>query len=136
MTGITRGTSRAHVCRAVLEGIAYQVADLLELMEADAGYRMDVLRVDGGAAVSDFLMQFQADMLQRPIDRPASVETTALGAAFLAGLSAGLWTDLAQVQELRTTQKRFEPAMEPADAGRLMDGWHRAVERAKGWAKD
>ena len=136
LTGVTRGTGRAHLCRAVLEGIAYQVADLLGLMEADAGYRMDVLRVDGGAAVSDFLMQFQADMLQRPIDRPSSVETTALGAAFLAGLAAGLWTDLGQVQQLRTTQKRFEPQMEPEEAKRLMEGWHRAVDRAKGWAKE
>lgn len=133
MVGITRGTGKAHLCRAVLEGIAYQVADLLELMEDDASYRMDVLRVDGGAAVSDFLMQFQADVLQRPIDRPASVETTAFGAAFLAGLSAGLWTDLSEVQRLRRTQRCFEPSMDPDEAKRLMDGWHKAVERARGW---
>ena len=136
LVGVTRGTSRAHLCRAMLEGIAYQVADLLNLMETDGGYKMDVLRVDGGASVSDLLMQFQADVLQKPIDRPASVETTALGAAFLAGLSAGLWTDISQVQQLRRTQRRFEPAMAPEQAQKLMVGWHKAVERARGWAAD
>ena len=136
LVGVTRGTGKAHICRAVLEGIAYQVADLLGLMESDGGYKMDVLRVDGGASVSDFLMQFQADVLQRPIDRPASVETTAMGAAFLAGMSAGLWTDLSQVQQLRRTERRFEPRMAPEEAGRLLEGWHRAVERAKGWAAE
>ncbi len=133
LVGVTRGTGKAHICRAVLEGIAYQVADLLELMESDGGYKMDLLRVDGGASVSDILMQFQADVLQRPIDRPQTVETTALGAAFLAGLAAGVWTDMAQVQSLRRTQRRFEPAMEPEQAAKLMAGWHKAVERAKDW---
>ncbi len=131
--GVTRGTKRAHLCRAVLEGIAYQVADLLDLMESDAGYRMDVLRVDGGASVSDFLMQFQADMLQKPIDRPETVETTALGAAFLAGLAAGIWTSMDQVRDLRRTQRQFEPVMDPEQAARLITGWHRAVERARDW---
>ncbi len=133
--GITRGTGKAHICRAVLEGIAYQVADLLSLMESDGGYKMDVLRVDGGASVSDFLMQFQADVLQRPIDRPRSVETTALGAAFLAGLSAGVWTGLEDVQALRATDRQFTPAIDQARASMLMDGWHRAVERSKAWAE-
>lgn len=136
LSGITRGTRREHICRAVLEGIAYQVADLLETMEAEGGQKLDVLRVDGGASVSDILMQFQADVLQKPIDRPRSVETTALGAAFLAGLSAGVWTDLAQVHALRVTQRRFEPTMEPERAARLMAGWHKAVERARGWAAE
>ncbi len=136
LSGITRGTRREHICRAVLEGIAYQVADLLEAMETEGGHRLDVLRVDGGASVSDILMQFQADILQKPIDRPQTVETTALGAAFLAGLSAGVWTDMAQVRDLRVTQRRFEPAMEPERAARLMAGWHRAVERARGWATE
>ena len=131
--GVTRGTRKAHLCRAVLEGIAYQVADLLALMEADAGYKMDVLRVDGGASVSDFLMQFQADMLQQPIDRPETVETTALGAAFLAGLATGVWTGPDQVCSLRRTQRRFEPVMDPDKAQRLMTGWHKAVERARDW---
>ena len=134
ITGITRGTGKAHVCRAVLEGIAYQVADLLELMEKDGGHQMDVLRVDGGASVSDFLMQFQADVLQRPIDRPCSVETTAFGAAFLAGLSAGVWTSIGEVQSLRRTQRRFEPAMPPEKAAQLLSDWHKAIDRAKNWA--
>ena len=133
LSGITRGTKKAHLCRAVLEGIAYQVADLIELMERETGSRMDVLRVDGGASVSDILMQFQADVLQRPIDRPRTVETTALGAAFLAGLSAGLWSGLEDVLSLRESQRRFEPAMEPERAAKLMAGWHRAVERARSW---
>lgn len=134
VVGITRGTKKAHICRAVLEGIAYQVADLLAVMEKDTGSELDVLRVDGGASVSDFLMQFQADILQRPIDRPYTVETTALGAAFLAGLSAGVWNDLSQIQTLRRTQHRFEPSMPASEAERLMGQWHRAVERASRWA--
>ena len=136
IVGITRGTGRAHVCRAVLEGIAYQVADLLDVMEKDTGSRMDVLRVDGGASVSDFMMQFQADILQRPIDRPYTVETTALGAAFLAGLSAGVWSDIEQISALRRTQRLFEPRMEPSEAAERMRQWHRAVERASRWESD
>ena len=136
MVGITRGTGKAHICRAVLEGIAYQVSDLLTAMEKDAGSELDVLRVDGGASVSDFLMQFQADILQKPIDRPYTVETTALGAAFLAGLSAGVWTDIAQIGELRGTQRIFEPQMTEEKAASLLKDWHRAVERASRWAAD
>lgn len=136
IVGITRGTNRAHICRAVLEGIAYQVADLLEVMEQETGSRLDVLRVDGGASVSEFLMQFQADILQRPIDRPSSVETTALGAAFLAGLSAGVWNDLNDILDLRRTQKLFIPSLEAADAERKLAGWHKAVQRASAWAKE
>ena len=135
MVGITRGTGKAHICRAVLEGIAFQVADLLAVMEKDTGSRMDILRVDGGASVSDFMMQFQADILQRPIDRPITVETTALGAAFLAGLSAGVWSDIAEIGALRRTQRVFEPRMDPAKAEELLRNWHRAVERACKWAE-
>jgi glycerol kinase len=115
----------------VLEGIAYQVGDLLAAMERDVTRPMDVLRVDGGASVSDFMMQFQADILQKPIDRPYTVETTALGAAFLAGLSAGVWERLEDIQALRRTQRRFEPAMEPERAKALIAGWHDAVSRAR-----
>ena len=135
ITGITRGTNRAHICRAVLEGIAYQVADLLEAMETDAGSSLDVLRVDGGASVSDFMMQFQADVLQKPIDRPSTVETTALGAAFLAGLSAGVWKELGDIASLRRTKKRFEPRMSPLDAAELLKNWHKAVRCSSGWAR-
>lgn len=136
ITGITRGTSKAHICRAVLEGIAYQVSDLLDAMERDTGSKLDILRVDGGASVSDFLMQFQADILQRPIDRPRSVETTALGAAFLAGLASGLWTEIEDIQALRQTQQRFEPRITPDNAQNLLQGWHKAIERASRWAAE
>jgi glycerol kinase len=131
IVGITRGTGKNHICRAVLEGIAYQVADLLLAMEQDAGNSMDVLRVDGGASVSDFMMQFQADIMQKPIDRPYTVETTALGAAFLAGLSTGVWNSIEDIQALRRTQRRFEPSMEPDQAKTLIAGWHEAVDRAR-----
>ncbi len=133
MVGITRGTKRAHICRAVLEGIAYQVADLLAVMEKDTGKELDVLRVDGGASVSDFLMQFEADILRCPIDRPYTVETTALGAAFLAGLSVGVWADIAQISELRRTQRMFRPRMDESAAADKLRHWHRAVERAFQW---
>jgi glycerol kinase len=131
IVGLTRGTGKAHICRAVLEGIAYQVDDLLLAMEQDAESPMDVLRVDGGASVSDFMMQFQADILQKPIDRPYTVETTALGAAFLAGLSTGVWSGVEDIQALRRTQRRFEPTMAPQEAQRLISGWHEAVDRAR-----
>lgn len=136
ITGITRGTNKAHICRAVLEGIAYQVSDLLEVMEKDAGNSLDILRVDGGASVSDFMMQFQADILQKPIDRPSSVETTALGAAFLAGLSAGVWNSLEDITSLRRTQKRFEPQMDAQKAAELLKNWRKAVRCSAGWAKE
>ncbi|MGM9614074.1 MAG: glycerol kinase GlpK [Oscillospiraceae bacterium] len=133
VVGLTRGTGKAHICRAVLEGIAYQVTDLLIAMETDTARKLDVLRVDGGASVSDFLMQFQADVLQRPIDRPCTVETTALGAAFLAGLSTGVWSSLAEIHALRRTQRLFEPSMEADKAASIMRNWHRAVERSLRW---
>ena len=134
--GITRGTKRAHIARAVLEGIAYQVKDLLDAMEQDAGKQVDVLRVDGGASVSRFLMQFQADILRKAIDRPQSVETTAMGAAFLAGLSAGLWKDIDEMSRLRRSDSRFIPTMDSAQSEKLLRGWHRAVERSRDWAEE
>ena len=136
LVGLTRGTGRAHIARAVLEGIAYQVKDLLDAMEGDSGQRLDCLRVDGGASVSDFLMQFQSDILRRPIDRPRSVETTALGAAFLAGLSAGVWTALSDVQTLRSTDRVFSPSMPQEQVDALLSGWHRAVDRSRAWAAE
>ena len=136
LVGLTRGTRRAHIARAVLEGIAYQVKDLLDAMEGDSGQRLDCLRVDGGASVSDFLMQFQSDILRRPIDRPRSVETTALGAAFLAGLSAGVWTALSDVQTLRSTDRVFSPSMPQEQVEALLSGWHRAVDRSRAWAAE
>ncbi|MBQ7736513.1 MAG: glycerol kinase GlpK [Oscillospiraceae bacterium] len=133
MVGITRGTTRAHMVRAGLEGIAYQVKDLIDAMEQDAGAPMQILKVDGGASVNGFLMQFQADILRCPIDRPAMVETTALGAAFLAGLCAGVWKDISDITEIRESQHIFRPKMDAVQAREYCDRWHKAVERARHW---
>ena len=134
--GLTRGTGRAHIARAVLEGIAYQVKDLLDAMEQDAGKRVEGLRVDGGASVSRFLMQFQADILRIPIDRPRSVETTAFGAAFLAGLASGVWTSIEDLTGLRRRDCLFTPSMPADQAVALLSGWNRAVERSRIWAQE
>lgn len=133
MVGITRGTTKAHMVRAVMEGIAYQVKDLLDAMEHDAENKLSVLRVDGGASVSDFLMQFQSDILRRPIDRPKMVETTAFGAAFLAGLAAGVWRDVSQIKTIRQSERLFTPAMPEKAAIAYHDKWLRAVKRAEKW---
>ena len=128
-----RGTTRAHVVRAGLEGIAYQVRDLIDAMEKDAGAPMRILRVDGGASVNRFLMQFQADILRCPIDRPVMVETTAFGAAFLAGLHAGVWSDIGDIVRIRESAHIFRPKMDAESAQRLCARWHKAVERARDW---
>ena len=133
LIGLTRGTTAAHVARAALEGIAYQVKDLIDAMEQDAGAPLQSLRVDGGASVNRFLMQFQADILRRPIDRPAMVETTALGAAFLAGLQAGVWSGMEDIARIRRSDAVFQPVMEEKQAAALCGRWHSAVERAKKW---
>lgn len=133
MVGLTRGTTRAHIARAVLESIAYQTKDLIGAMERDSGVRLTELRVDGGAAVSNILMQFQSDMLGARIDRPASVETTALGAAYLAGLCVGYWKDKAEIASKRRSARIFEPSMDEISRGKLYNDWKRAVERAKNW---
>ena len=133
IVGLTRGSTRAHIVRAALEGIAYQVKDLLDAMEKDAGAQLSVLRVDGGASVSNFLMQFQADILRRPIDRPRMVETTAFGAAFLAGLSAGVWTDLRELSAIRASERVFQPAMPEEEAALYHARWLKAVERSRNW---
>ena len=133
LVGITRGTTRAHVVRAGLEGIAYQVRDLIDAMEKDAGAPMQILRVDGGASVNRFLMQFQADVLRCPIDRPVMVETTALGAAFLAGLHAGVWSNVGDIVRSRESAHIFRPKMDAESAQELCRRWHKAVERAKDW---
>ena len=133
LVGITRGTTRAHVVRAGLEGIAYQVRDLIEAMKKDAGAPMQILRVDGGASVNRFLMQFQADVLRCPIDRPVMVETTALGAAFLAGLHAGVWSNVGDIIRIRESAHIFRPKMDAESAQELCRRWHKAVERAKDW---
>jgi glycerol kinase len=132
--GMTRGTTRAHVARAALESIALQCAELLEAMQRDAAAALAELRVDGGAARNDLLMQFQADLLGVPVVRPVVTETTALGAAYLAGLAVGFWSGTQELASLWRAQRRFEPAMDAARREALMSEWRRAVERAKGWA--
>jgi glycerol kinase len=132
--GLTRDTSAAHICRAALEGVAYQVADLIDAMAADTGRRLAELRVDGGASHSAFLMQFQADLLQIPVVRPAVTETTALGAAYLAGLAVGYWKDLASLGRHWKVEKTFEPRMPRAQAEELRSRWSQALGRARDWA--
>jgi glycerol kinase len=134
MVGITRGTNRHHVVRAALEAIAYQTRAVVDAMAEDSGLRPEVLRVDGGAARNDFLCQFQADILDIPVDRPATTESTALGAAYLAGLATGFWNDEQDLSRQLKIARRFEPAMEAGRREELYAGFERAVERAKGWA--
>ncbi len=131
ITGLTRSTGRAHIVRAALESIAYQTRELVEAMQADSGEELRELRVDGGAAVNDHLMQFQADILGRPLVRPVDVETTALGAAYLAGLATGFWKSLAEVESFWRAERRFEPRMPAATRERLFAGWKSAVARAR-----
>ena len=123
------------IARATIEAIAYQVGDVIDAMEADTGRRLDRLRVDGGAAVNDTLLQFQADILDLPVERPVVPETTALGAAYLAGLAVGFWQDTAEVESNWELDRRFEPVMDAPRRQRLRRGWKSAVERASGWAK-
>ena len=134
--GLTRGSTRAHIARAVLDAIALQVTDLVRAMNADAPCPIPTLRVDGGASVSDILMQIQADLLGIPVDRPAQVETTAFGAAALAGLAAGVWKDTGELEKLRRSQHVFTPLRSGEDCGREYRRWQRAVERARAWAED
>ncbi len=133
ITGLTRGTTAAHLARAALDGIAYQVADVLEVMKQDSGVAMNGLRVDGGASANDMLMQFQADILQVPVVRPKVIETTALGAAYLAGLAVGFWADRAEVSRAWKVDRVFEPAMTPDHAAHLRHRWSQALSRAREW---
>ena len=136
LVGITRGTKREHIVRAAQESIAYGVWDLVHAMEADTGLPLSSLKADGGASRDHFLMQFQADILNKPVRRPAIRETTGLGAAYLAGLAVGIWKDLREIEGLWKCDTVFTPNMEPAEAEHLLKGWHRAVGRSLGWAKD
>jgi glycerol kinase len=135
MVGITRGTTSGHIARAALESIAYQVADLLDAMAADAGIGLKELRVDGGAAVNNTLMQFQADLLGVPVVRPAITETTALGAAYLAGLAVGFWPTVGAITGQWRVDRRFEPSMPRAEVDALRARWTAALERTKGWER-
>ncbi len=131
--GLTRGATGGHIARAALESIAYQSAELVRAMESDAGIKLSELRVDGGATANNLLMQFQADILGVPVVRPKVAETTALGAAYLAGLAVGYWRDSADVAANWQVERRFDPAMSRDRAGTLMADWSKAVERAKRW---
>jgi glycerol kinase len=135
IVGITRGTTAAHITRATLESIALQTLDVVDLVERETGARIAELRVDGGGATNDLLMQIQSDVLQRPVVRAAVSETTALGAAYLAGVAVGFWSDERELERISASGARFEPKMRVSDRDALVDGWRRAVERAKGWAQ-
>jgi len=133
IAGITRGTNRGHIARAALEGIAFQVADVLDVMKQDSGIAMNELRVDGGACTNNLLMQFQADVLQVPVVRPKVIETTALGAAYLAGLAVGYWTSKEEVAAAWQAERRFTPAMPAAQAAHRRSRWAEALDRARDW---
>lgn len=133
--GITRGTTIAHMTRAALEAIAYQVYDVLKAMEKDSGKPTQELRVDGGATANNFLMQFQADLLGCEIKRPQIIETTAIGAAFLAGLAVGFWESREEIQSLWTADRSFTPEMDPEHREKLIHFWHKAVDRSKNWVE-
>src|SRR5690606_9761700 len=133
IVGITRGTTRAHLARATLEAIAFQSAELIEAMGADAGIALQELRVDGGATASNLLMQIQADLLGVPVVRPKVTETTALGAAYLAGLATGVWRDEAEIAAMWSRDRVFEPGIPREAAADQLAQWKRAVQRALDW---
>ena len=136
IVGITRGTTKNHIIRATLESICYQVKDVIAAMEADAGCRLRSLNVDGGASANNFLMQFQADITGAPVNRPQCVETTAKGAAYLAGLAVGYWKNKEDVIRNQLMERVFQPHMSEEDRKKKMKGWNKAVKYAFGWAKD
>ena len=135
IVGLTRGTKREHIIRAAQESIAYQVADLVEAMEKDTGLPLQQLKADGGASRDRFLMQFQADILNKEVQRPVVRETTALGAAYLAGLAVGVWKDQDEIKKLWDCDMQYQPAMEMEKREKLLSDWHRAVGRSRGWAE-
>ncbi|HQW39136.1 MAG TPA: FGGY-family carbohydrate kinase, partial [Usitatibacteraceae bacterium] len=134
IVGLTRGATRAHLARATLEAIAFQSAELLAAMAADSGVALAELRVDGGATANDLLMQIQADLVGVPVVRPRVTETTALGAAYLAGLAVGFWSGEEEIAGLWARDRVFEPRIDRDLAGSRLAEWRRAVERSRGWA--
>lgn len=134
VVGLTRGCTKEHFIRATLESIDYQVADVLDVMQKESGIYLKALKVDGGASANDFLMQFQADILATPVHRPSVIETTSLGAAYLAGLATGYWSGTDEIIQNWKLGRSFEPEMGDADRDRLIKGWHRAVRCARVWA--
>ena len=136
IVGITRGVNKYHIIRATLESIAYQVNDVLEAMKADSGIRLSSLKVDGGASANDFLMQTQADIINAPVNRPQCVETTAMGAAYLAGLAVGYWKNKQDVIRNWTIDRTFSPSISEEARKSKIKGWNKAVKYAYGWAKE
>ena len=134
--GLTRGTTKAHIVRATLDSLAYQTRDVLGAMEADSGNRLAALKVDGGAVANNLLMQFQADLLGVPVDRPQITETTALGAAYLAGLATGVWASKEELKKSWQLDTRFAPSLDQQEADKLYKGWRKAVEHAANWLAD
>jgi glycerol kinase len=133
IVGLTRGANRAHIVRATVESLAYQTKDVLNAMESDSEIELKALKVDGGACANNFLMQFQSDILGVPVERPQVIETTALGAAFLAGLATGFWTDKSDVTANWKLDQKFEPTLDGPARNKLYAGWEKAVSRAKDW---
>ena len=136
IVGITRGTNKNHIIRATLESIDLQVCDVIDAMRADAGVELKSLKVDGGASANNFLMQFQADMINAPVKRPSCIETTAMGAAYLAGLAVGYWKSKEDVIKNQSIDCVFSPQMSEEDRQAKRKGWNKAVKYAYGWAKD
>ena len=133
--GLTRGVNKNHIIRATLESIAYQVSDVLDAMRADSGIALTSLKVDGGASANNVLMQLQADILQAAVNRPVCVETTALGAAYLAGLEVRFWEGLEDIRRNWVVDRSFAPAISRQERDVKLQGWHRAVERSFRWAE-
>ena len=136
IVGITRGVNKYHIIRATLESIAYQVNDVLVAMKADSGIDLAALKVDGGASANDFLMQTQANIIDAPVNRPQCVETTAMGAAYLAGLAVGYWSSKEDVIKNWAIDKTFEPKIDEEQRSKMIKGWNKAVKYAYGWAKE
>ena len=135
IVGLTRGTKKEHFIRAALESIAYQTNDVLKAMQEDSGITLKALKVDGGACANNFLMQFQSDILDVQVDRPEVIETTALGAAYLAGLAVGYWKDQEEISKNWALSRSFKPKMAEENRTELLKGWHKAVGRSMDWAK-
>jgi glycerol kinase len=136
MVGLTRGSTAAHIAHAALDSIAFQTLEVLLAMQADSGISIKELRVDGGAVINNLLMQFQSDLLRVQVVRPKIIETTALGAAYLAGLAVNYWKDIQEIEHQWKLDRKFSPAMSVEETQKLIKGWHRAVNAAKFWAAD
>ena len=136
IVGLTRGVNRNHIIRATLDALAYQTVDVLRAMRADSGIDLAALKVDGGASANNYLMQAQADLTGAPVLRPRCVETTAMGASYLAGLAVGIWSSPLEVARNWSVDRTFQPELEPEERDRRLTGWHRAVSCSRGWARE